>query len=112
LQKPSILLCAPTGIAAFNIGSQMIHSLFYIPINQGRNCMQLSSSLFNTMSQFFAQVKVIIIDETSMVIHSLRTIMRQRDDALFAQALNHMVIGEMDNRDKELILPQHYDVIP
>ncbi|PIA14755.1 hypothetical protein COEREDRAFT_46227 [Coemansia reversa NRRL 1564] len=108
LQKPSVLLCVPTGLAAFNICGWTIHSLFYIPINQGRDCMQLSSSLFNTMSQFFAQVKLNPVMGKAVY----QTIMQQLDDVLFAQALNHMAIGEMDNCDKELIISRCYDVIP
>lgn len=34
LDKPSVLLCAPTGMTAFNILGQTIHATFSLPINQ------------------------------------------------------------------------------
>lgn len=63
---PKILLCAPTGKASFNIGGQAIHSAFKLPLNQ-KPLNELSASISNTLSTKLHGLKVLIIDEISMV---------------------------------------------
>ena len=63
---PKILLCAPTRKAAFNIKGQTLHSAFKLPVNQKR-ITQLSPGLSNTLAAKLANLKVLIIDEISMV---------------------------------------------
>lgn len=63
-----VFLAAPTGKAAFNIDGNTLHSLFQIPINQQeRQFIPLSNDTANTLFSIFINVKVIIIDEISMV---------------------------------------------
>ncbi|XP_037926768.1 ATP-dependent DNA helicase pif1-like [Hermetia illucens] len=63
-----ILLCAPTGKAAFGIGGQIIHSAFALPVSQaGYSMPNLSASVSNTLACKLAKLKLIIIDEISMV---------------------------------------------
>ena len=60
------LICAPTGTAAFNISGMTIHSTFLIPIamKQYRN---IGVDTLNTLRNKLNNLKVIIIDEISMV---------------------------------------------
>ncbi|CEP17045.1 hypothetical protein [Parasitella parasitica] len=165
MSTPSVLLCAPTGKAAFNISGQTIHNAFTIPVEQfgyTRGLSALSASVSHSMAVTLKDLQVVIIDEISMVgqvllekidkrlrdmfcttmpfggkslivlgdllqippvmattlfsrtianpngfaalfnqqiwslfsVHKLSQIMRQRDDAAFAQALNNMAKGE------------------
>ncbi|XP_037811885.1 uncharacterized protein LOC119603786 [Lucilia sericata] len=65
---PKVLLTAPTGKAAFGIGGYTLHSLFSLPINQfSGDVRPLSSDMVNTLVAKFMHLKVIIIDEISMV---------------------------------------------
>ncbi|KAG2193591.1 hypothetical protein INT47_007394 [Mucor saturninus] len=65
-QKVSVILCAFTGKAAFNINSQTIHSLFHLPINRD-NIQDLSADVANSISVDLAELQVIILDEISMI---------------------------------------------
>lgn len=62
-----LLLCAPTGKAAHNIGGCTIHSAFCIPASQGFHFKPLDMQQLNTMRAHYRDLKVIIIDEISMV---------------------------------------------
>ena len=62
-----ILLCAPTGKAAFHINGVTLHSAFRIPASQGYDCSPLSSDVLNTLRTKYNDLAVIMIDEVSMV---------------------------------------------
>lgn len=63
-----ILLCAYTGKAAFGIGGQTVHSAFNLPISQYRHTMpELSATTANTLACKLSSVKLIVIDEISML---------------------------------------------
>lgn len=64
-----VLLTAPTGKAAFNIDGNTLHSIFQIPINQNnsKGFIPLSNDQRNTLFLHSMLVKLIIIDEISMV---------------------------------------------
>ena len=63
-----ILLCAYMGFAAFNISGQTICSAFHKKIYQGTNL--LSADGLNTFRIKNRHLKVVIIDEISMVGNS------------------------------------------
>ena len=63
----TILLLAPTGTAAHNINGQTIHSVFKIPVEHSRQYQPLSCDTLNTLRATLESVKIIIIDEVSMV---------------------------------------------
>ncbi|KAH9388427.1 hypothetical protein TYRP_023493 [Tyrophagus putrescentiae] len=65
LDKLRVLLCAPTGKAALNIRGMTLNSAFGIPVSQ--NNRPLSADIANTLRVTFSQLKLIIIDEVSMV---------------------------------------------
>ena len=62
-----LLLCAPTGKAAHNIGGNTIHSAFCIPASQGFQFKPLDMQQLNTMRAHMHDLKIVIIDEISMV---------------------------------------------
>lgn len=62
-----LLLCAPTGKAAFNIEGMTTHSAFQIDPNRGYNYKKLSSGRLNSLQVKYRHLQVVIIDEISMV---------------------------------------------
>ena len=60
-----ILLCAYLGFAAFNICGQTICSAFHKKMYKGTN--HLSADKLNTFRIMYRHLKVVIIDEISMV---------------------------------------------
>ncbi|XP_017471887.1 PREDICTED: ATP-dependent DNA helicase pfh1-like [Rhagoletis zephyria] len=63
-----VLLSAPTGKAAFGIGGLTLHSIFSLPVNQSnRDLRPLSNDLVNSIYSKLIDLKLIIIDEISMV---------------------------------------------
>ena len=69
MNTPSVLLRAPTGRAAFNIQGQTLHGAFQHTISQYGNgdFNRLSADVSHPMSASLKDLKVLIIDEFSMV---------------------------------------------
>ena len=69
--KPSdltVLLTAPTGVAAFNIEGMTIHSALLLHTQQGsKDSGQLSFEKLNSLRSKFENLHLLIIDEVSMV---------------------------------------------
>ncbi|KAK3083348.1 hypothetical protein FSP39_020499 [Pinctada imbricata] len=65
--KPKILLTAPTGTAAFNINGCTIHSALQLPTKMDDTYQKLSDSTCNRLRVQLAYLKILIIDEISMV---------------------------------------------
>jgi len=60
----SLVICAPTGVAALNVGGQTIHSLFRLPIGViADNDIDQSAELRKLLST----IDTLVIDEVSMV---------------------------------------------
>ena len=67
-----VMLLGPTGKAAYTIKGNTIHSALAVPANQSlKNYKQLDSSRLNTLRTQFGGVKLIFIDEISMVGNSM-----------------------------------------
>ena len=63
-----VLLCAPSGKAAFAIGGITLHTAFGLPLAKfGVVMPELSNDVANTIRTHIAHVKLLIIDEISMV---------------------------------------------
>ena len=78
-----VMLAGSTGKCAFNIRGTTVHSALNIPVTQsGQTIKNLSADLKNTMKTKLWSLKVIIIDEVSMVGASM--------------------LGKIDHRLKEL----------
>ena len=65
-----VLKMAPTGSAAHNIGGSTIHSLLKVPINKNETG-PLNTEKLNAMRSMFADVRVILLDEVSMISYDL-----------------------------------------
>ena len=66
--ETKVFMLSPTGKAAYNIKGNIIHSALAIPACQSlRNFKSLDSSRLNTIRCLFGGVKLIFIDEISMV---------------------------------------------
>ena len=62
-----VLLCAPTGKAAHNIGGNTIHSAFGIPVGRGFAYKPLDMQQLDTMRCKYFHLQMVFIDEISMV---------------------------------------------
>jgi exonuclease III len=62
-----ILVCAPTGKAAYNVGGLTIHSAFNIPADQGFKFKPLDMQQLCTFQTKYKSLKIVFIDEISMV---------------------------------------------
>ena len=63
-----ILLCAPTGKAAYNINGTTLHSAFHLPVSQGfSHYKALDSEKLNTLQAKYRHLSILMIDEVSMV---------------------------------------------
>jgi hypothetical protein len=63
-----VLLCAPSGKAAFLIQGVTLHTAFALPIAEfGGNMPELSADMANTIREKLFHLKLLIIDEISMV---------------------------------------------
>ncbi|XP_048251539.1 uncharacterized protein LOC125379306 [Haliotis rufescens] len=67
----SVLLVAPTGIAAFNIHASTIHSALSIGIDAKLPYQPLGEEKINTLRAKLQSLHILIIDEISMVDHKL-----------------------------------------
>ena len=62
-----ILLCAYTGLAAYNINGSTLHNAFCIEPNKKLTYKQLSDDKRNTLQTKYMHLSVLIVDEVSMV---------------------------------------------
>ena len=65
-EKPRVLLCAFTGMASFNIGGTTMHSAFSLPVRSG-DMQELSTQRVSEMRKTFSKLRLVIIDEISLV---------------------------------------------
>ena len=83
-------MLAPTGKAAFNIKGNTIHSALAIPACQSlKNYKPLDSSRLNTLRSQLGGVKLIFLDEISMV-----------GSTMFNVQINNRLKGGVSNRCK------------
>lgn len=66
-----IIICAPTGKAAYNVHGMTIHKAFHILPNRNKTYTSLTCEKLNTLQVKYRDLKVVIIDEISMVGNSL-----------------------------------------
>ena len=72
-----ILLCAPTGKAAYNINGLTLHNAFHVQPNKGPN-QTISFDVLNTLRMKYRNLTVIIIDEISMVGNGMLSLIESR----------------------------------
>ena len=74
--ETKVLMLAPTGKAAYNIKGNTIHSALAIPACQSlKNYKSLDSSRLNTLRSQIGRLKLIFIDEISMVSNTMFTVL-------------------------------------
>ena len=84
-QDSHVLVCAPTGAAAYNISGVTCHSAFLLPLSTKKSddYIPLSSEKLAMLKDAFSNIKLIIIDEISMVgADTLLTIHRRLCDVM------------------------------
>jgi hypothetical protein len=68
LQKVKAILMAFTGKATFNIDGSTIHSALHIPVNHSlTNILKLSFETLNNLTGHYEQLRLVVIDEISLV---------------------------------------------
>ncbi|XP_071176458.1 uncharacterized protein [Mytilus edulis] len=72
-----ILLCAPTGKAAYNINGLTIHNAFQIQPNKGLD-QSLSCDVLNTLRMKYRNLSLILIDEILMVGNKMFSLLERR----------------------------------
>ena len=94
LDKPKVLLMAPTGVAAINIDGTTIHTALNIPVGSfGKNLSPLSDKMKSSLRNKLADLKVIIIDEISMVSNDLLFYVHLRLNEIFGSVKNEPFAG-------------------
>ena len=97
-----VLLSAPTGVAAFNIGGMTLHSALMLGRSKFGEYQSLSHDKANTLRLKLSKLKLLIIDEVSMVgcnmlldIHKrLNEILVQPDDVMFGN-VSILAVGDL-----------------
>ena len=86
LKDVTVAVAAPTGLAAFSVGGLTIHRLFQLPTeHEGKTAdyWSLSKASQKVMKTKLRSVKLIIVDEISMVSSLTLTYMHLRLEELF-----------------------------
>ena len=92
VEKPKVLLLAPTGVAAINISGTTIHSGLGIPVEcRGMHVPKLSDKKRCELRIKYEELKMIIIDEISMVSNKLMLYIHQRLVDIFGYSENSSV---------------------
>ena len=97
-----VLLSAPTGVAAFNIGGMTLHSALMLGRSKFGEYQSLSHDKANTLRLKLSKLKLLIIDEVSMVEcnmlldirERLNEILVQPDDVLFGN-VSILAVGDL-----------------
>jgi hypothetical protein len=92
-ELPSVLLAAPTGVAAININGTTVHSALAIPRECGNNVPAMSDQKRTQMRLSLAELKLIIIDEISMVSNVGLLHIHQRLKEIFATPSSELFAG-------------------
>ena len=68
-ESDPVILCAPTGIAARNIGGVTVHSAFKLPVQHGKEpaYKDLSPQGLQEIRKKFRMIHTVVIDEISMI---------------------------------------------
>ena len=80
------ILCAPTGIAAFNINGLTLHRALRLDVEHRKTAdyKKLSDQTLRDMREAWKNIQYLIIDEISMVSYEMFLIIHQRLNEIFA----------------------------
>ena len=91
VDKTKVLLIAPTDVAAVNIDGTTIHTALNIPIAFfGKNLPHLDDKTKSSLRNKLSDLKVIIIDEISMVSNDFLFYIHVRLNEIFGSANNEL----------------------
>ena len=102
-ELPNVLKIAPTGVAAININGLVIHSALAIPKNvYGEHIASLSHERLSILQYKLKDLKLVFIDEISMVSNKMLKHLHERlnqnfstpDSMLFA-VINLITVGDL-----------------
>ena len=91
--RPTVLLMAPTGVAAININGTTINSALAIPIETGDSVPAMSDQRRTQMRMSLSELKLIIIDEISMVANTTLLHIHQRLKEIFGTISSTLFAG-------------------
>ncbi len=81
--EETVLLVAPTGTAAFNIGGRTVHSAFNIPaMGLSSKYTPLGEDLLTALRSKYGELQLLIIDEVSMVSKGMMNFITGRLDQI------------------------------
>ena len=92
-EKATILLMAPTGVAAININGTTMHTALAIPKQSGHNLPAISDQKKTQLRILLTELKVIIIDEISMVSNVMLMNIHNRLKEIFATPNSELFAG-------------------
>ena len=100
--KPTVALMAPTGVAAINVDGTTVHTALSIPVEAGDIVKPMSDQKRTQLRFMLSDLKLIIVDEISMVsnktllhIHQrLKEIFNTLNSELFAQ-ISFIAVGDL-----------------
>lgn len=92
-ELPTVLLMAPTGVAAINIDGTTINTTLAIPVLTGDNVPPMSDQKRTQMRLSLSELKLIVIDEISMVGNITLLHIHQRLKEIFGTSNSQMFVG-------------------
>ena len=92
-ELPTVLLMAPTGVAAINIDGTTINTALAIPVLTGDNVPPMSDQKRTQMRLSLSELKLIVIDEISMVGNITLLHIHQRLKEIFGTSNSQMFVG-------------------
>ena len=92
-ENPTVLLMAPTGVAAININGTTVHTALAIPKESGYNLPPMSDRKRTQIRIAPSDLKLVIIDEISMVSNTTLLHIHQRLKEIFATLNNQLFAG-------------------
>lgn len=92
-EKPTVLLAAPTGVAAIDIDGTTINTALALPKNTGDVLPAMSDQKKTQMRLSLCELKLIIIDEISMVGNTTLLHIHQRLKEIFDTNKSQLFAG-------------------
>ena len=92
-ELPTVLLMAPTGVSAINIKGMTINTGLAIPKETGENLPAMSDQKKTQIRVLLSELKLIIIDEVSMVSNITLLHIRQRLKDIFGSNSSQLFAG-------------------
>ena len=94
IEKPKVLLMVPTGVAAIQVDGTTIHTALGIPVGHfGTKLPLLPDKMKCSLKNHLSDLKVIIIDEISMVSNELLFNIHLRLNEIFGSVHNDPFAG-------------------